>query len=154
MCSNQCNKYLIFKQVDSKESKRNLIARYKIQPGTNSPLSKGRFLELLRLVVFNQIVVGGVTQYVFYYLHKNLHNITSSSIVTLPSLLRVLLELSFFILIEEILFFYVHWALHRSYYRANPFLKTTTPHVTYQCLLGKYSIIFLIVQSLTNIPFF
>ena len=86
-----------------------VLTRYKIQPGTNSPLSKKRFRELLGLVAFNQIVVGGITQYMFYLMHKQFHNTTPMTIEVMPSVLRVLLELTVFVIIEEVLFFYLHW---------------------------------------------
>ena len=38
------------------------ISKYKIQPGTNAPLSTKRFLKLITLVTFNQLIVGGVAQ--------------------------------------------------------------------------------------------
>ena len=101
----------------------NPIARYKIQPGTNAPLTRKRFNELLRLVSFNQIIVGGITQYIFYILHVRLNSITANTIEVMPSVLRVLFELAIFILIEESLFFYFHWALHRFFCHRNPFLS-------------------------------
>ena len=91
------------------------MQRYKIQPGTNSPLKKKRFIELLQLVSFNQLVVGGVSQYIFSILHSSLHVITKADIESMPSLSRVWVDLALFILVEEVLFFYTHWAFHRSY---------------------------------------
>ena len=44
---------------DGVESK---LSKYKIQPGTNAPLSTNRFLQLISLVSFNQLIVGGVAQ--------------------------------------------------------------------------------------------
>ena len=82
---------------------------------------------MLGLVAFNQIVVGGITQYIFYLMHKEFHNTTTTSIKVVPSVFRVLLELTVFVIIEEVLFFYFHWALHRSRCCVNPFLfKQTT----------------------------
>jgi hypothetical protein len=76
-------------------------------------LSKKRFLELISLVSFNQLVIGGIAQYIFYSIHIRVNNITKEDILTLPSIYRILAELAFFTVIEEICFFYSHWALHR-----------------------------------------
>ena len=91
------------------------MQRYKIQPGTNSPLKKKRFIELLQLVSINQLIVGGVSQYIFSLLHISLHGTTSSDIERLPSLPGVLFDIVVFTIIEEVLFFYCHWALHRYF---------------------------------------
>ena len=52
--------YIEFLLQDGEE--RTAISKYKIQPGTNAPLSRRRFLELISLVSFNQLIVGGVAQ--------------------------------------------------------------------------------------------
>jgi len=104
--------YFDLKNTSVKAESETGIERYKIQPGTNAPLSKKRFLELISLVSFNQLVIGGITQYIFCPIHIHVNNITKEDILTLPSIYRILAELAFFTVIDEILFFYSHWALH------------------------------------------
>ena len=91
------------------------MSKYKIQPGTNSPLTLKRFYELFTLVTFNQIVINGIAQYIFYLLHVKLHQITPDEIMIMPSLMKIIFELLIFTLIEEIFFFYSHWALHTKH---------------------------------------
>lgn len=87
------------------------ISKYKIQPGTNQPLTFSRFLQLLKLVTLNQILVGFLGQYLFYLAIKN----KNIDITILPSILQVLAEFIFFTIIEEFFFFYAHWAFHTRF---------------------------------------
>ena len=94
------------------EKETTAIAKYKIQPGTNAPLGRSRFIELVSLVTFNQLIIGGISQYLFYRIHVYVHDITEEDIVVLPSLIRILSEMVVFTVIEEFCFFYTHWAFH------------------------------------------
>ena len=69
-----------------KEEKGTGIERYKIQPGTNAPLGKKRFLELISLVSFNQLFIGAIAQYIFFHIHVYVNNLTNEDILVLPSL--------------------------------------------------------------------
>ena len=89
------------------------IAIYKIQPGTNAPLSIRRFLQLLSLVSLNQLLVGGAAQYLFCRLHVHFNGLTEADVISLPSTPRLLAELGVIMVVEEVFFFYGHWALHR-----------------------------------------
>ena len=104
--------FLTHFDLKASKSEDNEIKKYKIQPGTNNPLSFKRFLELISLVSFNQLIIGGITQYLFYKFHVKFHNLTEKDIFTIPSIFQVLLEWIIFTVIEEIWFFYSHWALH------------------------------------------
>ena len=92
-----------------------MIAKYKIQPGTNAPLTSKRFIQLVALVSFNQIIVNGLAQFAFYKIHVYLHNLKPEDIQKMPTFWRILGELLAFTIIEEIFFFYAHWALHSKY---------------------------------------
>jgi len=82
---------------------------YKVQPGTNEPIDKKKFWKMLRDVLFNQLVV----QLPFNYLtYKAMVWRGVQDIRVLPSFHSVILELIGFLLVEEVLFYYIHWALH------------------------------------------
>ncbi len=93
--------------------------QFQIQPGTNEPLPFKRFLELMALIIFNQAVVGMLFSVFTYhcYMWKFDYNETILKEQTthkLPDFTRVFLELLFFVLVEELGFFYSHYALHSS----------------------------------------
>ena len=106
---------LIFQKQDDENQTKMMIEKYKIQPGTNAPLPLKRFIQLISLVSFNQIIINGLAQYAFYKLHVFLHDLRPQDIEKMPSFLRICGELLVFTLIEEIFFFYSHWALHSKY---------------------------------------
>lgn len=89
------------------------IKKYKIQPGTNSPLSFQRLKDLMILVAFNQFIIGALGQYIFYKLYLKWH--AFSNVEMVPFIPRILLELIFFVIIEEIGFFYLHWSFHSRF---------------------------------------
>lgn len=96
----------------------NFLRKYKIQPGTNEPLPWTRFVALMYQIVWNQAVVGILFSLFTYQMHRWRFGFNDSSlnasVHTLPSFMYVVGELFVFVVIEEVMFFYSHWALHRS----------------------------------------
>lgn len=85
------------------------MRRFKIQPGTNEPVSPKRLKSAIRVILFNQLIVGLVVLLVFVKLHKiRGHQDTK----TLPSVGRMVLEMASCVLINETLFYYSHRFLH------------------------------------------
>jgi len=91
------------------------LRRYKIQPGTNEPVDPRRLLQAAFWVVFNQVAVGWVMGEGCYYL-LCLRGFDTGR--QLPTFQWVLFELTVFILIDELGFYYSHRLLHsRLLYR-------------------------------------
>ena len=89
-----------------------------IQPGTNEPLSWSRFIELMSVTVFNQAFVGIPFSFCTYQLFRarfnwNAVDLENATTGELPGLPQVIFEVAIFLLIEELLFFYSHYALHK-----------------------------------------
>ncbi|XP_035788386.1 fatty acid hydroxylase domain-containing protein 2-like [Anopheles albimanus] len=87
------------------------IRRYKMQPGTNEPVDRGRLLRVIGTVLLNQTVVGVPMAYCMYRAMcvRGLRELRE-----LPTFHWVLAELSFCIFVEEIGFYYAHRLLHHG----------------------------------------
>jgi len=83
--------------------------QYKIQPGTHEPINAKAFWKMTSQVVFNQTVVAIIFNLGMFRLHE-MRGI--SDIRTLPSFHTMILQLVGFLLVEELLFFYMHWLMH------------------------------------------
>lgn len=82
---------------------------YKVQPGTNEPIDKQKFWKMFWDVVYNQTVIQLPFNLATFYAMqwRGIPDIRE-----LPSFHTVILELIGFLLVEEVLFYYTHWALH------------------------------------------
>ncbi|XP_055925576.1 fatty acid hydroxylase domain-containing protein 2-like [Argiope bruennichi] len=89
------------------------ILKYRIQENSPYPIPLSRVLKVLAVVFFNQTAVFIATQICCYYLMV-WRGYESGR--TLPTFQRLILEFAFFIVIEEILFYYCHRLLHYSYF--------------------------------------
>ena len=80
--------------------------KYKIQDGTNIPLNMNDFWKVIRIVLLNQFyaLLFNFIAYSFssYFIHTG----------KLPSFNHLIYELFFFMVIEEIFFYYGHRLLH------------------------------------------
>ncbi|XP_077984868.1 fatty acid hydroxylase domain-containing protein 2-like [Glandiceps talaboti] len=85
------------------------IVRYKVQPDKNAPVDPVKLRKAILTVLFNQIVVNFCLIPVVYplYVWRGVH--LSSE---LPSFHWVLIELTVFLLVEEVGFYYSHRLLH------------------------------------------
>ncbi|KAF8788707.1 Fatty acid hydroxylase domain-containing [Argiope bruennichi] len=81
------------------------ILKYRIQENSPYPIPLSRVLKVLAVVFFNQTAVFIATQICCYYLMV-WRGYESGR--TLPTFQRLILEFAFFIVIEEILFYYCH----------------------------------------------
>jgi len=86
-----------------------LQREYKIQPGTNEPLDMKKFWKMVRAVFFNQAILTIPFIYVMFKLHE-WRGITDVRV--LPSFHSAVFQLVVFLLVEEVLFYYLHWGLH------------------------------------------
>jgi len=94
------------------------LRKYKIQPGTNEPLSWSRFLELTYTIFVNQFFVGIPFSFVTYQLTRARFNwnddlMDKTMTNDLPTLERAFFEIVVCVVVEECLFFYSHYALHK-----------------------------------------
>ncbi|CAJ0602675.1 unnamed protein product [Cylicocyclus nassatus] len=81
--------------------------KFKIQENKKATISK--YVESVKQVLFNQLIVGGLTVAVFHYPMK-LAGVSFGK--NLPSSQTVLLQILFCIVIEEIGFYYTHRLFH------------------------------------------
>lgn len=84
------------------------LLKYKIQDNAPYPVESGRVFRVIMQVLFNQIVVGIPFAVMGFYFIKR----RGYSCGELPTFQWVLLELSVFILLEEVGFYYSHRMLH------------------------------------------
>lgn len=87
------------------------LLHYKIQDTVNNFVQISKFLHVVKQVLFNQTVITIPCTFVYYYLRKWRGYDNRSQ---LPTLQRILIELLFFTIIEEIGFYYTHRLLHHS----------------------------------------
>lgn len=85
------------------------IRPYKVQPGTNEPVSPRLVLKCFLLVTFNQLVIGMAVAFLGYYV-SNARGYDRST--QLPTFHWVLYEIALCILIEEVGFYYAHRLFH------------------------------------------
>lgn len=87
-----------------------ILLRYKVQPDKNVPVPREQLLRAIKLVVFNQTVVGIPVASAVYYLMK--WRGCSMGPEDLPTFQWALFELIVFVLVEELGFYYSHRLLH------------------------------------------
>ena len=85
------------------------LRKYKIQPGTNEPVDPKKFKQLVQTVFINTFIFGPP----FFTLGHRLWGWRGrQDYKVLPEFHTVVLEFLFFLIVEEIAFFYSHWLLH------------------------------------------
>ena len=85
------------------------LRKYKIQPGTNEPVDPKKFKNLVKTVFINTFVFGPPF---FMIGHKLWEWRGRQDFKILPEFHNVVIEFVFFLIVEEIAFFYSHWFLH------------------------------------------
>ncbi|OAF70808.1 C-4 methylsterol oxidase [Intoshia linei] len=87
--------------------KPKFLTKFKIQP--NSKLNVKKLPSLFKKVVINQYVICPIVFYYFYQLSIwRSRNFTAN----LPSLLKIVIDLGLFSLVQEVLFYYFHRLAH------------------------------------------
>uniref|UniRef100_H2YNZ9 Fatty acid hydroxylase domain-containing protein n=1 Tax=Ciona savignyi TaxID=51511 RepID=H2YNZ9_CIOSA len=99
------NAFLLFIDITGKPK---LLLDYKIQEDKNVPVDMKKLKKCIFVVILNELG-GFVCLYAFYPLYQWRGMSFSSE---LPSFQCVLLEMAGFILLEEVMFYYVHRLLH------------------------------------------
>ncbi|MEE6478311.1 hypothetical protein FKM82_011812 [Ascaphus truei] len=89
--------------------KPNFITRYRIQLGKNNPVDNVKLRQAALTVLFNQLFISLPMVLLMYPVMQWRGNPCGTE---LPTFHWVLLELSVFVLIEEILFYYSHRLFH------------------------------------------
>ncbi|XP_044133823.1 fatty acid hydroxylase domain-containing protein 2 [Bufo gargarizans] len=89
--------------------KPNFLTQYKIQIGKNDPVDPEKLKHAVKVVLFNQFFLSFPMVFLMYPFLKWKGNPCGTE---LPTFHWVLLELSVFAMVEEILFFYSHRLLH------------------------------------------
>jgi len=84
-------------------------SKYKIQPNTNEPVDRVKLLKVALQVLFNHFVVGTIFSHMGYLAFQWRGQ---APIETLPTFSWFLVELSVYLLAEEIGFYYFHRLLH------------------------------------------
>lgn len=89
--------------------KPSIFTRYRIQPGKNDPVEPGKLKHAVKVVLFNQVFLSCPMVLLMYPFMQWRGNPCGTE---LPTFHWVLLELSVFALVEEILFYYSHRLFH------------------------------------------
>ncbi|KAK6643560.1 hypothetical protein RUM43_005070 [Polyplax serrata] len=90
-------------------NKPEVLRQYKVQPGTNEPITYKNLFKILGLVLFNQIVV---TVPLSMYLGKAMIWRGTPGLRELPPFYEMILHVVLCVLIEEVAFYYSHRLLH------------------------------------------
>ncbi|XP_028638345.1 fatty acid hydroxylase domain-containing protein 2 [Grammomys surdaster] len=118
--------------VDTTE-KPTFISRYRIQRGNNEPVDPVKLRQSIRTVIFNQSVISFPMLVIYYPFLKWRRDPCSRE---LPTFHWFLVELAFFTLVEEILFYY----LHRLFHHPKLFKKIHRKHHEWTAPVGVVSI--------------
>jgi fatty acid hydroxylase domain-containing protein 2 len=89
-----------------------LLEQYKVQANSERP-SSTEYWKCAKLVLINQIVFAPV-----YFIHHVIMNWRTNNTYTLveswPSFGRFIIDIMIFLLVEEVLFYYIHRILHHK----------------------------------------
>lgn len=92
--------------------KPEVLRKYKVQPKTNEPVDKAKLTKVILQVLFNQFCVSMPLGYFSYiYLKGN-----SPPVRELPTLNRLILDLTVCLVLREITFYYSHRLFHMKYF--------------------------------------
>lgn len=86
------------------------IMKYKTQPGKNEPVEKDKLWKAFKTVIFNQLILGIPLLSLYSYAKVKIGSPYSSE--DLPSVFRIVCELTVITVIEEIGFYYTHRLVH------------------------------------------
>ncbi|KAM6983437.1 fatty acid hydroxylase domain-containing protein 2 [Tautogolabrus adspersus] len=89
--------------------KPSFITRYRIQLDKNNPVDPAKLSHAVRTVMFNHVFISGPMVVAVYYLMSLRGNPCGPE---LPTFHRALMELAFFSILEEIMFYYSHRLFH------------------------------------------
>ncbi|XP_034539120.1 fatty acid hydroxylase domain-containing protein 2 [Notolabrus celidotus] len=89
--------------------KPSFVTRYRIQMDKNNPVDPAKLSNAVRTVMFNQVFISGPMVVAVYHLMKLRGNPCGPE---LPTFHWALMELAFFSLVEEIMFYYSHRLFH------------------------------------------
>lgn len=93
------------------------LRKYKVQPHTNAPVDKNVLINAVKVILFNQLVVGVAIAAFGYYLKKIKG--FPENFREVPSFERVLLDLAVCILVDEFGFYYSHRLFHNKFFYKN-----------------------------------
>ncbi|XP_051258544.1 fatty acid hydroxylase domain-containing protein 2 [Dicentrarchus labrax] len=89
--------------------KPSFITRYRIQVDRNNPVDPAKVRHAVKYVIFNQVFISGPMVVVAYQLMSLRGNPCGPE---LPTFHWALMELAFFALVEEVMFYYSHRLFH------------------------------------------
>jgi len=98
---------LILMYIDTLE--HNPLSRFKIQPGKNMPVDKTRLKQAIKTALFNQFCVAFPLNVITYPLAA-WRGIRMT--LPLPTFNEFVVDVCIFLIVEELLFYYFHRALH------------------------------------------
>lgn len=89
-------------------NKPNFMRKYKVQPGTNEPLSLGKIGQALKVIIFNHLIIGlPMTQGLYLYMKD-------VDVRELPAFYTIVWQFIGCIALQEIVFYYSHRLLHHK----------------------------------------
>lgn len=88
-------------------------SKWKIQPDKNRPLTTAKFIQCLKVVLFNQVVVNIAVACAVYWLMILTYGSINIETENFPTFLTVLIHFVFFIAVEEVGFYYSHRLMHQ-----------------------------------------
>ena len=103
----------VFTLMDLTLNPKNL-RKYKVQPNTNEPVDKTKLKDAIKIILFNQIVVGIPVAFAGYYV-KKLKGF-KENFREVPSFETTLVHLLVCILVDEIGFYYSHRLFHYKFF--------------------------------------
>ncbi|XP_055612905.1 fatty acid hydroxylase domain-containing protein 2-like isoform X1 [Uranotaenia lowii] len=92
------------------------MRKYKMQPGTNEPLTIPQLTKLLKTAYFNLIVVGIPSVAAFYWIGIVMGRNPADQMDQLPSVGDVVQAMGVFALTYEVMFYYSHRLLHSRWF--------------------------------------
>jgi len=88
--------------------------KYKTQLGKNEPVSHKKMVQVIKRVLYNQIVIGTLYSFVGYFFlvfRGNAHKIRE-----IPTLFQFIVHIALCIILREIHFYYSHRILHKKWF--------------------------------------
>jgi fatty acid hydroxylase domain-containing protein 2 len=89
------------------------LRKFKVQIGANEPVDKIKLWNAIKVVLFNQFVMGGLTSILPWYFRRFFVLVDLRAI---PSFSKVIIDLIVCIFFEEVLFYYTHRMFHSRFF--------------------------------------